>query len=121
MDNFLALDVSYEDLESALLRLGFSLTISDLHRLYYHAEPESFFGFSRDIALQQRVRPAHLSSARHAVVAMGVANEETFRNLLAKLDSSAETFCHPNTNGHVPLRSHTHHSHTSVAPLTEAH
>jgi len=86
MDNFLDLRVSYGALERVLLKLDFSLTVTEQHRLYFYkdGEKESVFGFALNISLGQKVRPAHLSSARHAVVAMGVADQATLERLLAE-------------------------------------
>lgn len=112
MDNFLALSVTYGDLERALLKLDFSLTIAEPHRLYYNDAKESFFGFSLSIPLDQKVRPVHLSSAHHAVVAMGISDEATFRKLLTVPE--AEVPRHATANGHAPRRSRSAKPHVPV-------
>ncbi len=120
MDKFLALSVTYGDLERALLELNFSLTIAEPHRLYYYYNDdakESFFGFALSISLDQKVRPAHLSSVRHAVVAMGVSDEETFRRLLTvpHLDTGAS---YPaSANSHAPRSSRSVKSHVLPPPV----
>lgn len=121
MDNFQALSVTYEALEDALLKLGFSLTITERHRLYYQDAKESIFGLALNITLDQKVRPAHLLAARHAIVAMGVSDEATFRRLLTAPRLDSEVPRHATANGHAPHRSHAHKSHVTVAPSVEAH
>ena len=122
MDNFLALSVTYGDLKSAVMNLDFSLTIAEPHRLYYNDRKGSFFGFALSIPLDQKVRPVHLSAARHAVVAMGVTDEATFRKLLIESGANEVPSRYAITNGHAPRRSRSAKPRTlNTAPTVEAH
>jgi len=84
MDNFLSLNVTYAALESAFYKLGFRISVKETHRLYEHDASGSIHAMPLNIPMDQPVRPAHLSSARHAVVAFGVADQATLERLLTE-------------------------------------
>ena len=82
MDKFHYLEVTHAALERALLRLGFEVSQHETHRLYENKEHGTLLMLPPDISMEQQVRPAHLSSARHAVVSFGVTDQATLERLL---------------------------------------
>ena len=82
MSEFQELKVTYGSLERALLTLGYALSLHETHRLYQHEASGSIYTLSPDVSMRQQVCSAHLLSLRHAVVRMGVADEERLRTLL---------------------------------------
>ena len=68
------MNVSHEALEGALVALGYEVSQYETHRLYENPAYGSILMLPH-ILMEQRVRPAHLSALRHAVVRFGVADE----------------------------------------------
>lgn len=97
MDKFHYLEVTHAALEKALLNLGFKVSLYETYRRYEHQGHGAILMLPSNIPMQQQVRPAHLASARHEVVAMGVADEETFVKLLMEPDRPVQV--HANGNG----------------------
>ena len=86
----MSLNVSHEALEGALVALGYEVSQYETHRLYENPAYGSILMLPH-ILMEQRVRPAHLSALRHAVVRFGVADEETLAGLLTRLTRSEPT------------------------------
>ncbi len=105
MDNFLSLNVTYAALERAFQKLGFRISIKETHRLYEHDASGSIHAMPLNIPMDQPVRPAHLSSARHAVVAFKVTDEATLTKLLTEPEQGEAVSSHAMTSGHASHRS----------------
>lgn len=103
MDKFHPLKVTHTELERVLLDLGSSVSLHETHRLYENKAHRSLLLLPPDIPMEQQVRPTHLSSVRHAVVAFGVADEATLTTLL--LGPGVSVFDSSSANGHAPDRS----------------
>lgn len=121
MDNFLSLKVTYAALERAFQKLGFRISIKETHRLYEHDASGSIHAMPLNISMDQPVRPAHLSSARHAIVAFKVADEATLTQLLTEQEPDEFVSSHAMTNGRTPRRGHVAKPRIPVAPPVEAH
>ena len=82
MDKFHYLKVTHAALDHALRELGFRVSQHETYRLYENKEHGTLLMLPPDIPMSHWVRPAHLSSARQAVVAFGVADQATLEKLL---------------------------------------
>lgn len=104
MDKFHYLKVTHATLEQALLKLGFKVSLHETHRLYENEEHGTLLMLPPNIPMEQQVRPAHLSSVRHAVVAFKVADEAMLTKLLTEPGLAAS----PDVNGegHTAHRGH---------------
>lgn len=120
MDKFHYLKVTHAKLEQVLLKLGFEVSLFETHRLYKNKERGALLLLPPNIPMEQQVRPAHLSSARHAVVAFKVADEATLTKMLTEPEPSA-LVSHPTTaNGHISRRTRSAKPRTHAAPTVEA-
>jgi hypothetical protein len=79
-------DVTYGDLEEALVALGFTISTGvgeyGAHYVRYDNRPYGAWIMIPDTPRDEHVRPFHLKSAESTVVGRGVAEIETFRKLL---------------------------------------
>ena len=91
MNDFTQLNVSHEALREALAALGYEFSQYETHRLYEKPSHGSLLMLPARTPMEQRVRPAHLSALRYAVVQFGVTDEETLAGLLVRFTRSVPT------------------------------
>ncbi len=82
MDELLTRGVTYYDLTSALLTLGFQETVYDTHRRYEKQDAGAIILLPRSISMEEPARAVHLLTARHTVVGFGIAEEARFEEML---------------------------------------
>ena len=93
MNEFQKLNVSHEALGEALAAPGYEFSQYETHRLYEKPSHGSLLMLPArtPTPMEQRVRPAHLSALRYAVVQFGMTDEETLAGLLVRFIRSEPT------------------------------